>query len=299
MREITTMAVNEMLKIAIETQWLKEKGGDLKVAGIRAVNGGDINQCYRLETGQGVFFLKYNQGHVRDDFFKKEYDGLVRLQRIGTLGVPSPLFFGETGEGAYLLTDYIGKAAPGPEFWRVFAEGLASMHGVSHTGFGLEEHNFIGSMVQDNGFCDTWSEFYITRRLEPLIKQCLDQQMLPVSVIRNTERLYRQLPDIFPSEKPALLHGDLWGGNFLSGPGGVPFVFDPAVYYGNREMDLAMARLFGGFDRKFFWYYEEYYPLAAGWQERIPLCQLYPLLVHALLFGGGYVQQARTILSDY
>jgi fructosamine-3-kinase len=173
------------------------------------------------------------------------------------------------------------------------------MHHCSHAYFGLEQNNFIGSLPQSNQPQNSWAAFYASERLQPLLKKCMDRGLLSNGMMKYSEHLMAKLPDIFPEEKPALLHGDLWGGNYLPGPGGVPYVFDPAVYYGNREMDLAMTRLFGGFDRKFYWHYEEYFPLAPGWQERISVCQLYPLLVHALLFGGGYVQQVRNTLSVY
>jgi fructosamine-3-kinase len=265
----------------------------------RRINGGDISNSFQLISNAGDFFLKYSEDTSRKDFYKKEYHGLMRLINSKTLSVPQPLFYGSTTNESFLVTAFIQKTSPQQNFWRIFAEKLAALHRCTYTHFGLEEDNYIGSLPQHNQLKEKWADFYAYCRLEPFVKRCVDQQLLPPAIIKYSEHLYSRLPEIFPEERPALLHGDLWGGNYLSGPGGVPFVFDPAVYYGSREMDLAMTRLFGGFDRRFYWYYEDYFPLAQGWQERISVCQLYPLLVHALLFGGGYIQQVRKILSDF
>lgn len=288
-----------MLKKKVETYWSEQSGQQIDIQKASPVHGGDISQCYALATGEGDFFLKVQEGTVPADFFEKEFQGLKRLRESQSVSVPVPVFYGSADGRQFLVTEFIHKSPPQQNFWQTFAERLAVMHRCSASLFGLPEDNYIGTLPQINQQEEDWGIFYAYRRLEPLIKKCVEEQLFSTSLMRSCDRLFNELSRAFPSEKPALLHGDLWGGNYLSGAQGIPVLFDPAVYYGNREMDLAMTRLFGGFDRRFYWYYEDYFPLAEGWQERIPICQLYPLLVHALLFGGGYVQQVRNILSGY
>jgi fructosamine-3-kinase len=141
--------------------------------------------------------------------------------------------------------------------------------------------------------------FFAFNRLMPLVKQAYDRCVLEKATVKQLEKLCKRLPAIFPEEPPALLHGDLWSGNYMVGPDGKPCIYDPAVYYGHREMDLAMTRLFGGFDTRFYYAYEHIHPLAKGWQQRIGICQLYPMLVHALLFGGSYADSIKGVLNEW
>lgn len=293
------MALNNLLKITIEKEWQIQKNISVKIKQTFPVYGGDICNSYRLETDAGIFFLKSGKANAPEDLFEKEYNGLQLLAKSNTIAVPRPLLFGIAGNQPFLVMEFIQKAHAGTDFWEIFAEKLASLHRCSHAHFGLEENNYIGILPQKNNCQHSWSEFYAFQRLAPLIKRCLDDSLLPPETIKQGERLYQKIPEIFPEEKPALIHGDLWGGNYLPGPDGHPIIFDPAAYYGNREMDLAMTRLFGGFDRRFYWHYQEIFPLAPGWEERIEICQLYYLLVHAILFEGGYVQQVKKILAGF
>jgi fructosamine-3-kinase len=293
------MPLNEELKIAIEKQWAGTTGRRLQIDAAAAVYGGDISTCFRLTTSEGSLFLKYRAAAEGADFFRKELDGLNLLLATPAVRAPRPLFYGSTASGSYLVMEFLEKKTPRKHFWELLAGQLAALHRCTAACFGLGEDNFIGSLPQDNRPADSWPEFYASRRLEPLLRRLTDRGLLGGRPAAGAYRLLSRLADIFPDEKPALLHGDLWGGNFLSGPGGEPYLFDPAVHYGNREMDLAMTRLFGGFDRKFYQHYEALFPLAPEWEKRSRLCQLYPLLVHALLFGGGYVRQVTDILSAY
>ncbi len=292
------MQLNELLKKEIENklqQYTKEK---VEIKNSFPVTGGDIHSAFQLETNEGSFFLKAAK-NIPPDLFKKEYHGLELLRRQNAIRIAKPLFHGSCNNHNFLLMEYISKSTASPDFWNIFAGGLAALHRCTHDSYGLNEDNYIGPLPQHNKPFDNWPDFFVSQRLQPLIRKCIDQKLLDKVHIEMAMNLYKRIPGIFPDEPPALLHGDLWGGNYLSGPGGKPCLFDPAVYYGFREMDLAMTRLFGGFDRRFYWHYEEYYPLSPDWQKRIPLCQLYPLLVHSLLFGGGYVQQVRRILEEY
>ncbi len=293
------MALNDLLKIAIENEWQKQKNDFVKIKQASPVSGGDICDSYRLGTTNGIFFLKTGKVNAPKDLFEKEFNGLELLTEAKAISIPQPLFYGNTGTQGFLVMEFIQRSPVQINFWESFAEKLATLHQSSHTHFGLREDNYIGILPQQNNIVDNWPDFYAFQRLEPLIKQCADSRSLSPENIRQSEKLYKRLPEIFPVEKPSLIHGDLWGGNYLPGTHGMPFVFDPAAYFGNREMDLAMTRLFGGFDRKFYWHYHTIFPLAPGWEERVEICQLYYLLVHAVLFGGGYLQQVRKILTAF
>lgn len=293
------MDLNDLLKITIEKEWQIQKNIPVKIKQTLPIYGGDICDSFQMETDNGIFFLKSGKAGVPADIFEKEFNGLRILAKSNAIAVPQPLFFGKAGKQGFLIMEFIQKAPVRDDFWELFAANLASLHRRTHVYFGLKENNYIGMLLQDNKFQNKWTDFYAFQRLEPLMKRCIDDNLLPPASIKQSEKLYKKLPEIFPGEKPALIHGDLWGGNYLPGPDGNPVIFDPAAYFGNREMDLAMTRLFGGFDRRFYWHYQEVFPLEPGWEERIEICQLYYLLVHALLFGGGYVQKVRKILVGF
>jgi fructosamine-3-kinase len=160
---------------------------------------------------------------------------------------------------------------------------------------GWKTDNYIGSLVQSNVTKDTWPQFYRDQRIQPLVSRLIDNGSFETCEKRNAKRFCERLADMFPAEPPALLHGDLWSGNFMFTTQG-PAVFDPAPYYGHREIDIGMSLLFGGSNSRFYDAYDEMYPLEGNWKERLPFTQLYPLLVHAVLFGGNYVQRCRQIL---
>jgi fructosamine-3-kinase len=162
--------------------------------------------------------------------------------------------------------------------------------------FGLDADNYIGSLHQKNQHHHTWATFYTQERILPLCKTLFGRGYFSKKELSVAENADVKLNDIFPEEPPALLHGDLWSGNFMIGKDG-PVIYDPAVYYGHREMDIGMSLLFGGFDHEMYKAYEDAWPLEKDWKRRIPATQLYPLLVHAVLFGGNYVGSAAAILS--
>lgn len=292
------MQIDKQLKNIIESKLKKSTGNDICINDSSPIHGGDTHPTFRLETNKGAFVLKTAKD-IPSDLFEKEFNGLELLLKQKAIGVAKPLFYGKEGSRCFLAMKYIAKASADSDFWERFAKGLSRLHRCTQSAFGLETPNYIGALSQPNNSHDNWPDFYVSQRLQPLIRKCIDKKLLEKNFEDKAMLLYKHITDVFPDEPPALLHGDLWGGNYLCGPGGKPYLFDPAVYYGHREMDLAMTRLFGGFDRRFYWHYDEYFPLSPGWQKRIPLCQLYPLLVHSLLFGGGYIQQVRRILEEY
>ncbi|MFZ1687503.1 MAG: fructosamine kinase family protein, partial [Flavobacteriales bacterium] len=183
---------------------------------------------------------------------------------------------------------------------------LARLHGHTNSTFGLDpastagrRDNYIGSLKQVNTGQVTWGEFFIHCRLEPQVKMAIDHQRIGMGDVLRFERLYGKLPSLFPIEPPALLHGDLWSGNFLCDAHHQPVLIDPAVYYGHREMDIAMTKLFGGFEPAFYSAYSDAWAMEIGWEERADLCNLYPLLVHVNLFGGSYAGQVAAILLRF
>jgi len=262
---------------------------------IRFVGGGDISASRLLKTRDGQFFLKYREGGSDPAFFETEAKGLDLLRGRSPVRIPKVLASGPS----FLLLEYIEPGRSDNAFWENFGASLARLHLNSAPGFGLDFDNFIGSLPQVNSRRDQWPDFYREMRLEPQFKQAYDAGLLSKQFNPKIERLYALLPEILPPEKPALIHGDLWSGNFLISKDQEPVLIDPAVCYANREMDLAMSRLFGGFDWRFYRGYESACPSPPGLDERLPLYQLYYLLVHVNLFGAAYIRPVAEILNRF
>lgn len=265
---------------------------------VRSVSGGDINQCYSIEA-DGHYFLKVNKAGLFPQMFAKEANGLKALNGVPKCQVPEVIDHGEAGDLQYLLMTWIERGNPAVDFWEKFGTALATLHQRTQPTFGFREDNYIGNLYQSNTTKMSWEEFYSEHRIIPLVKRLMDNHSVQASLTKKVESLCSKLNSIFPKEKPALLHGDLWSGNFMIAHDGYPAVYDPAVYYGHREMDLGMTKLFGGFDSEFYESYNNTFPLEKDWQQRTELTQLYPLLVHAVLFGGGYVQQVVSIINRF
>lgn len=270
----------------------------VNIQGCRQVFGGDINQTFVLQTTAGKLFVKVNDTGAAD-MFEQESNGLQLLLHAQAMAVPAPVLTGRTASHIFLVMEHVEKGKPAADFWLQFGRGLAKLHKTTHNNFGLDKNNYIGTIVQHNKMFTTWAEFYAQQRIMPLVHQALQQGKCSLEDVKAAERLCNRFEQILPEEPPALLHGDLWSGNFMAGGDGKPVIYDPAVYYGHREMDIAMTLLFGGFDSKMYSYYNEAYPLQPGWKQRVALCQLYPLLVHLLLFGGHYYNSAMDIIKRY
>ena len=252
-----------------------------------------------METNRGAFFLKMNTLEDAPAMFATEARGLELLRQAEALRIPRVIAQDQVADQAFLLLEYIPPATPGPDFWSNFGRQLAALHRHTAPQFGLDHDNFIGSLVQVNTGYDTWSDFFQFARLQVQIDLALARQQIDAATVRAFQQLFKRLPQLCPAEPPALLHGDLWNGNFLVGKPDQAVLIDPAVHYGHREMDLAMTDLFGGFPPLFYQAYHEAFPLASGWRQRLPLYQLYYLMVHVNLFGGGYLRQVQGILRQF
>jgi protein-ribulosamine 3-kinase len=262
-------------------------------------SGGCINHGGKVTTSQGHYFLKWNDLGKFPGMFDAEAKGLELLGSGSTLIVPKVMDFGTAGPFQFLLLEYIDSGKKTLDFWDRFGSGLARIHKRSSTHFGLDHNNYIGSLPQRNTQNTSWTEFFIHERLLPQLHFARDVGKVDHNFVRRFDVLFNQLPSLLPEEPPSLLHGDLWGGNLMIAHEGEPCIIDPAVYYGNREVDLAMMQLFGGFDRCCLESYSELYPLHPGYEERLDLYNLYPLLVHVNLFGGGYKGQVVSILNHF
>lgn len=258
------------------------------------VASGNLNQGIRLDTPQGIFFLKLNFFQSAD-IFERESQGLELLRKNSPIQVPQVIGFGKLEDQNFLLMEWVEESIHHGQYWQQLGEGLAQLHAHSQREYGLSYSNYIASLPQINSPFGDWSDFFIQNRLEPLAGRAYYEGLIDLGFYKKFQSMYPLLDDFFPKEKPALLHGDLWSGNILSGHHGKPVLIDPAVYFGHREMDLAFSRLFGGFELEFYLSYEESFPLEPGFSQRLFVYNLYPLLVHLLLFGRSYlppIQQA-------
>lgn len=272
-------------------------GKPVQISSVHPVGGGSINSAYGLETNVGKFFVKLNSASRYPGMFEKEAMGLKILSDAGELPVPETVGFGENHTEAFLVLKFIETGTSSAGFWENFGHALARLHGHSADTFGLDHDNYIGSLPQSNTFHNTWETFFVEERLQPLMSMAFDNKLLNNNDIKAFKNFFDRIDTLFPKEPPALLHGDLWGGNFMTNQAGEAVLIDPAIYFGHREMDLGMSQLFGGFHRQFYEAYNEICPLEPGWEKRLDYCNLYPLLVHVNLFGGGYVGSVRRILQ--
>lgn len=275
---------------------------DITGSAIRHAIAGDPTPNSRtwhltLADGREVF-LKTLPGEEAARMFRLEARGLEALRSTGTLPVPGVLGFGLNAGTGYLLLEWIPTSRPGPGWARALGAGLASLHRHSADGFGWQEDTFIASIPLSGRQHPGWTDFYIHERLAPLYAAARDKGYFHLSDDQRMARIYRMVAELCPLERPALVHGDLWSGNVLSGPEGMPVLIDPSVHYGHRESDLAMMHLFGGFPSACFRAYEEEWPLSPGFHRRMGLYQLFPLLVHTLLFGGSYARSIRSVWDD-
>lgn len=274
------------------SSWLNERGMDLTYARLTPVGGGSINDTYLVEVSGERFFLKRSRSRY-PEMFAKEVRGLEAM-RAGEGSYRIPDVHYQSDEE--LLLEFIETRRTRPEDDEAAGRALAEMHQMRQAQFGWYEDNYIGSLHQSNTPSERWENFFVKERIGPLLRGA---KVLPddqVEKVLSEVAIYIRYK--VPSEHPVLLHGDLWSGNRITATDGTPVWVDPAVYAGHREMDIAMTKLFGGFSGRFYAAYHEALPMEDGWEERVALCNLYPLLVHVHLFGLSYAEQVRTNLRE-
>jgi protein-ribulosamine 3-kinase len=259
-----------------------------------SVSGGDINSSYKLTTHSNQqYFIKVNNISLMDMFIA-EFEGLNELQKCKEIITPRPICYGQQENYSFIVMEYLSLNSIGDSY--NLGKNLAKMHKISQTQFGWKINNTIGSTAQSNQLCDNWVDFWKNERLIPQFK-LLYSKGYKGQLKNKADYLLASIEDFFQGYQPiaSLLHGDLWSGNaafdnsFNNKGNGV--IFDPALYYGDRETDLAMTELFGGFSQDFYTGYQEEFALADSYKKRKPMYNLYHTLNHANLFGGSYVSQ--------
>lgn len=272
---------------------------DLQIFSDSQLSGGSINQVLRLKTNQSSFCLKFNRAGSFPEMFKKEALGLDILRIAGEIRVPAVIGTNDQGQYSYILLEFINSAPGIAGFMADFGHSLALLH--KHTGeyFGLGYDNYMGSLRQSNRWNNNFPDFFIGERLQKQLVLARNKDYFSKDDLLKFDLLYKRLPVIIPAEKPSLIHGDLWNGNFITSEEGRVCLIDPAVYYGHREADIAMSTLFEGFGPEFYSAYQETFPMEKGWKERLDIYNLYPLLVHLNLFGSGYLGEIRRIINMF
>lgn len=273
-------------------------GSAFKMLNARPLAGGDINSAFCLQGAEQSYFVKLNRADSVD-MFAAEAAGLAELAATRSVRVPSPVVHGKSSEHAFLVLEHIEFGTSSKTSDRHFGQQLALLHQQRQTYFGWHRNNTIGSTPQPNAPNDDWIEFWRSQRLQHQLLLAADKGYRG-NLQTTGGRLCNKLAGFFDgySPQPSLLHGDLWGGNAATDKSGNPVIFDPACYYGDKEADLAMTELFGGFSRDFYAAYQDICPLDQGYGTRKTLYNLYHILNHLNLFGSGYLRQAENMIAS-
>lgn len=276
-------------------------GKPFQLADKKSIAGGCINSAYVLsdQNSEKKYFVKINSASQLD-MFEAEFAGLEEINKTHTILAPNPLCVGKDKNNAFLVMEYldIGHGS-GKQSQQRLAQDLAKLHHSSQTSYGWFRNNTIGSTPQINDMHSDWTIFFRDKRLSFQMDLAAKKGFRGALSDRG-ELLLTKVDQFFDQYKPAasLLHGDLWSGNYSVTAENVPVIFDPAVYYGDREADIAMTELFGGFSQEFYSAYNEAYPLDVGYRVRKTLYNLYHILNHLNLFGGGYLSQAQQMIDQ-
>ena len=267
---------------------------------IQSLSGGSISSAYLLEGNDSDYFLKVNSQSDAYDMFVAEQAGLKAIEETNTIAVPK-VHHADTFEGkAFLLMDYVASRHASTDDFKTLGRQLAHLHLNHHKSFGFETNNFIGSLAQSNTQHTNWAEFYWHERIAPQLKLAEQKKLLNSNEIPSSQTTISVFESLLGNDvKPSLLHGDLWGGNYLIAVDGRPFLIDPAVYYGHSMVDIAMSKLFGGFGDGFYNAYHKIIPPTSNYNAQIELYQLYFLLVHLNMFGRSYYGGVAAILERY
>lgn len=268
-----------------------EKLIDDTVLQINQISGGCIGNSYRVKGTKGLYFVKsyYHNESIN------EANGLIELAKAEGIGLPELLNF----DNKSIVLRYIEEGRPSKTFQNDLGTIIAKLHRIKSDNFGFYEDNYIGSTPQINLYKSNWMDFYITNRLD------FQFDLAGKNGFKIVCDKYKKLKPLIPgilegdNEIPSLLHGDLWSGNVICSSAGSPIIIDPAVYYGSREIELVMTKLFGGFSNSFYNRYKKEYPLQKGWEEREKIYTLYHVMNHLNIFGSGYRAHALQLINYY
>ncbi|AFY39632.1 Fructosamine/Ketosamine-3-kinase [[Leptolyngbya] sp. PCC 7376] len=270
-------------------------GHEFELEKQRSVGGGCINEGYQIEGSSQRYFVKLNRPN-HSEMFAAEALGLQQMFATKSILVPQPICWGETQSNSYIVMEWLELGSGGAGAWQEMGRQLAAMHKAGGSEqFGWDRNNTIGSTPQINTWCDDWAEFWAETRIGYQLRLANRNGGGFPDMKQVAARIKEILSDVQP--QPSLVHGDLWSGNAAIAADGTPVIFDPAAYYGDREVDIAMTELFGGFPPSFYKGYNEVWPLDSGYGDRRDLYNLYHVLNHFNLFGGGYGSQAQRIIQ--
>ena len=284
----------------VEQKMSETTGENVKILSNRTLGGGCINHASKIKTTAGDWFLKWN-ANCPADMFEREAEGLRELQKATNydLKIPAVLCYKDVSESpGFLVMDYLAPGNTGNDDEKL-GRGLAAIHRCTNSEYGFYHDNYCGDTPQKNSFAGNWITFFRENRIEYLLKLIEQSRGLSSSEIKTYQQLLDRLPSLIPGKStPALIHGDLWSGNYMLSENG-PALIDPAAYYAEREMEFAIITMFGGFSSRFFEAYNEVLPLDREWRQRNKLYQLYHILNHYHLFGGAYGSQALRVAKSY
>lgn len=282
------------LQRTIESAVTEATGEDFAIQNMKPCSGGCINQASIAQGNGRSYFIKSNRDAGASQMFAAEVKCLEAINAARTIRAPKAITQGQAGGAAFLVLEAIAFGGS-PRDWSTMGEQLAALHRKVNDRFGWEADNYIGSSPQHNAWTDDWATFYRDQRLRPQLQWAAQRG----SPITGADDLLDAIDTLLAGHapSPSLLHGDLWGGNAGHDAQGAPVIYDPASYYGDRETDLAFTEMFGGFPRSFYEAYERVWPLPEGHEQRKELYNLYHIINHANLFGGGYHGQAESVIQ--
>lgn len=293
--------LNIILKEEVEKSLSHKFGEPAEIFSSNAIGGGCINNASKIKTNLGEFFIKWNS-NCTSDIFIREAESLTELKKAAGKKLKIPEVYVSKlvdQTPGFLVQEYLlpGNSSSGND--EKMGRGLAFIHKFTNADFGFDNNNYCGATLQNNSKKKSWIEFFRDNRLGFLLNLIENERPLPTGEIKIYEKLLFKISELLPPKsKPVLIHGDLWSGNYLISENG-PALIDPAAYYADREMEFAIMTMFGGFSQRFYAAYNEINPLAADWHQRNSLYQLYHILNHYYLFGGGYQSQAIRIAKSF
>ncbi|WP_080874314.1 fructosamine kinase family protein [Oceanobacillus timonensis] len=280
---------------------LKHIGDNTSIQTKTPVSGGDINQAYYIQTGKQAYFIKVNR-QAESGFFQVEANGLERIRSTQTIAVPEVYYFDQSSgdQEMTLIMEWIqGEKTATTE--QQLGEQLASMHAAGGSGqYGLDQSTYVGKLHQPNGWYTDWADYFRECRLQPQFDIAVQLNRMNQNRRMKLEKLMDNLDKYLPKQpQVSLLHGDLWGGNWIAGQAGKPYLIDPSILYGDHLFELSFTEVFGGFSNTFYSQYQNVFPLEDYYEEIKPIYQLFYLLVHLNMFGEVYGGSVDRILKRY